>query len=151
MNLAQRGMRPRRPLRKPSPPAPAATGLAATSLTIGQVRFPHGSRVPDEIVSTIEPGRLAVLMSNRLLMHRLGPPPTNAPAPVPLPPPVDPAVALAEQWAAVERDGYAEWGITAGVPTPAGPFASVMHPSTMTKASRWPVSQSGGVIDDKGS
>jgi hypothetical protein len=101
MNLAQRGMRPRRPLRKPSPPAPAAAGLAATSLTIGQVRFPRGSRVPDEIVSTIEPGRLAVLMSNRLLMHRLGPPPTNAP--VPLPPPVDPAVALAEQWAALER------------------------------------------------
>jgi hypothetical protein len=92
-------------------------------------------------------------MSNRLLMHRLGPPPTNAPAPapVPLPPPVDPAVALAEQWAALERDGYAEWKITAGVPTPAGPFASVTHPSTMTKASRWPVSQSGGVIDGKGS
>jgi hypothetical protein len=142
MNLAQR----RRAAEEATPTVPTGGGcwLSGTSLTIGQVRFPRGSRVPDEIVAAIEPGRLAVLMSNRLLMHRLGPLPANAPQPVPLPPPIDPAVERAEQNASLRRDGFADWELTAGIPTPPGNAA---HPSTMVQPTRLPISIGGGYID----
>jgi hypothetical protein len=50
--------------------------------TIGSVRFPRGARVPDEIIATIAPNKLAILQSGGHLQYRLDAVPASAPAPV---------------------------------------------------------------------
>jgi hypothetical protein len=149
MNLAQR----RHAAEFATQSIPTGAGgywvVCGSALTFSGHVWPRGTIVPTELIEQIEHGRLGVMIANRLLAHRLGKPPADPPRPHPLAAPIDPAVALAEQRASLRRDGYAEWETTAGVPTPAGPFASATHPSQMVQPTRLPISIGGGYIDDK--
>jgi hypothetical protein len=68
---------------------PNATGRdgfwqAGTKLCIGAVIFPRGATLSHDLVASLPPGRLAVLMGNRMVIFKLGGPDPNAPASVPV-------------------------------------------------------------------
>jgi hypothetical protein len=67
-------------------PAPVAAGgwwcaSGQGGLTVGGVRFPRGSHVPDEIVRAIAPNKLAILQGGGHLQYRLDAIPPDLPAP----------------------------------------------------------------------
>jgi len=87
---------------------PAVMGghwLAGGRLSFSGMVWPRGAVLPDEIVASIPPYRLSILMSNKLVVHRLGPAPADAPAATAIIAD-DPKAERAAIMGAMSRDGY---------------------------------------------
>ena len=108
---------------------PQAWWVAGKSMNIGEAHFPRGAIVPDELVAAFQPQRLAVMVRNSFLVHRIDAP--DAMAAMPEARPIvreDPAAEARRQREAMERAGYQPWEIDHRVKAPSGAYAS-QHPS----------------------
>ena len=130
MNPMQR----RRMLEATEPAAPAGVGhwLAGSRLEMSGKIWPRGATIPDPIVEAIPPFRLTVLISNKLIVRRLGPPPAEAPRSRAIVQ-SDPKAERAAIQAAMRRDGYAEYELDHRVKPPPGAYKAA-HPSTAIRA-----------------
>lgn len=104
---------------------------SGAKLSFGGVTYPRGCTVPTSAVRSLAPGRLSILMGNKMLDYVLGEPAAKAPAAV-IEQPEDPNAVAEKQRAAMVRDGYQDWEMDHRVKAPVG-ARTVGHPSTAVR------------------
>jgi hypothetical protein len=112
---------------EPSAPAGAGHWIAGGRLSFAGMIWPRGAVLPDEIVASIAPYRLSVLVTNKLVLHRLGEPPADAPRPVKIAQ-SDPKAEHAAMLENMARDGYQPHELDAKVRPPPGAYRP-RHPA----------------------